>query len=204
LPYPKAPSPAAGFGRGGLAAVTSSLRPATRSPGSSSLEVSVPFSAINAVSPFLDAGQPRLLAVYVAPAAGLPHPQHFRLQGFPPSWRLSPHSTSPVCFTRQAPMGFRAFQSTFVPRCRPKTAWPPLLSSESRANPRSEHRTMTLPRPEVRKPRDAVSNASVGPRGSSRPLPFRVSASRRGDGSPSPPLLLRGQPDCRRSGTWTG
>ena len=43
------------FDESALRHVTSSLRPAARSPDSSSLEVLFPFSAINAVSPFLDA-----------------------------------------------------------------------------------------------------------------------------------------------------
>ena len=117
------------------------LRPATRSPGSSSLEVLFPFSAINAVSPFLDVGQPRLLAVYETPATGFPHPRHFHLQGFSPSWRLSPHSTSPVCFARQALMGFRACQSTSShAACHPKTARPPHRLLRSRANPQPESR----------------------------------------------------------------
>jgi hypothetical protein len=124
------------FDGGALRPVTSSLRPAARSPGNSSLEVLFPFSAISAVSPFLDAGQPRLLAVYETSAAGLPHPRHFRLQGFSPSWRFSPHSTLPVCFTRQALMGFRACQNTssHEGRC-PKTA-PPAVRSSGRERTR--------------------------------------------------------------------
>jgi hypothetical protein len=89
------------------------LRPAARSPSGASPEVHFPFSANNAVSPFLGSSRRRSLTSGTQPAAGLPHPRHFHLQGFSPSWRLSPHSTSSVCFTRQALMGFRAHLSTF-------------------------------------------------------------------------------------------
>jgi hypothetical protein len=101
----------------------SRLRPATRSPGGASPEVLFPFSAISAVSPFLGTGQPRLLAARQTPVAGLPHPRHFHLQGFSPSWWLSPHSTSPVCFTQQALMGFRARPSICCAARRPKAAY---------------------------------------------------------------------------------
>jgi hypothetical protein len=153
------------------------------------------------VSPFLDVGQPRLLAVYETSAAGLPHPRHFHLQGFSPSWRLSPHSTLPVCFTWQALMGFRACQNTSSHEtCRPKTARPtPQAPARERTREGSPD-TLTQPRSKVREPRDAVSGASEGPRGSSRPLPSRVLTSCSGGGSPSPPLLLRGRSDNRRSG----
>jgi hypothetical protein len=88
--------------------LASRLRPATRSPGDASPEVLFPFSAINTTSPFLGTGRRRLLTASWTPAAGLPHPRHFHLQGFSPSWRLSPRGTLPVCFTRQALLGFRA------------------------------------------------------------------------------------------------
>jgi hypothetical protein len=38
---------------------------------------------------------------------GLPDPPPFRLQGFSPSWRLSPLRGSSACFVRLALMGFR-------------------------------------------------------------------------------------------------
>jgi hypothetical protein len=182
--------------------VTSSLRPAARSPDSASLEVLFPFSASSAVSPFLDVGQPRLLAVYETSAAGLPHPQHFRLQGFPPSWRFSPHSPLPVCFTRQALMGFRACQNTSSHEtCCPKTAWPKLRHSAYERTRRRSSGAMTQPRSKVREPRDAVSSAPGGSRGSSRPLPFKAPTPCRGCGFPQPPLLLRGRLSNRQSGT---
>jgi len=96
------------------------LRPAARSPDSTSHEVFCPFGAIRTGSPFCNVRAWRQVAVCSTPAAGLPSPQPFRLQGFAPSWRFSPPGTLPVCFARQAPLGFWALSVNGRNRCGPE------------------------------------------------------------------------------------
>jgi hypothetical protein len=61
------------------------LRPAARSPDSTSPEVFCPFGTIRTGSPFDNVRAWRLIAVCSTPTAGLPSLQPFRLQGFTPS-----------------------------------------------------------------------------------------------------------------------